>query len=64
MKGGKKSLLVNSRNICKSTNKATVNMDGQNGKLHDFRPVLKNSCKKAKKSKKQNQHKAKQDTAR
>jgi len=50
MKGGKKSLLVNSRNICNSNAKATVKMDGQNGKFHDFRPVLKNSCgKKAEK---------------
>jgi hypothetical protein len=44
MKGGKKGLLVNSRNLCKSTNRATVKMDGQNGKVHDFRPVLKSSC--------------------
>jgi hypothetical protein len=51
MKGGKKSLLVNSRNLCKSTNKATVNMTGQNGKAHDFRPVLKSSCKQGKKQK-------------
>jgi len=44
MKGGKKSLLVNSRNVCKSTSRATVKMDGQNGKVNDFRPLLKNSC--------------------
>jgi hypothetical protein len=46
MKGGKKSLLVNSRDICKSTSKATVKMDGQNGKTHDFKPVLQSSCGK------------------
>ena len=49
MQGGKKGLLVNSRNICNSTNKATVQMDGQNGKAHDSQPILQNSCKKAKK---------------
>jgi len=51
MKGGKKGLLVNSRNICRVTSRATVQMDGQNGKLHDFRPVLKNGCKKQAKGK-------------
>lgn len=50
MKGGKKSLLENSRNLCASANKATVRMDAQNGKTADFAPVLKNGCKaKAKK---------------
>jgi hypothetical protein len=48
MKGGKKSLLVNSRNLCAGPNKATVKMDGQNGRLHDFRPVLGTSCGKKK----------------
>lgn len=51
MKGGKKGLLVNSRDICKSPARATVKMDGQNGKIHDFRPVLKSSCKGKPKSK-------------
>ncbi|HET6998146.1 MAG TPA: hypothetical protein VFI03_06100 [Solirubrobacterales bacterium] len=46
MKGGKKGLLVNSRDLCKGTNKATVKMDGQNGKGYDTRPVLTNSCGK------------------
>jgi hypothetical protein len=45
MQGGSKGLLVNSTNICKSTNRATVNMTGQNGKLHDTEPVVTNSCK-------------------
>jgi hypothetical protein len=51
MQGGKKSLLVNSRNLCaKGAGKATVKMDGQNGKAHDFNPVLGTSCgKKARK---------------
>lgn len=41
---GKKSLLENSTNICRGTHRATVQMDGQNGKIHDFRPLLKADC--------------------
>jgi hypothetical protein len=48
MQGGKKGLLVNSRNICKQTNRATAKFSAQNGKTDDFRPVLKDSCKGAK----------------
>jgi hypothetical protein len=48
MKGGAKGLLENSRNLCESTNKATVAMDAQNGKAHDSSPQLANGCKKAK----------------
>ena len=51
MQGGRKGLLINSRNLCARTNRATVQMDGQNGKAHDFRPALKNDCKKKKKKK-------------
>jgi hypothetical protein len=47
MRGGKKSLLVNSRNLCKATGKAEVKMVGQNGKHHNEAPVVKNSCTKA-----------------
>jgi hypothetical protein len=46
MRGGKRGLLENSRDICKHVNRATVKLDGQNGKAHDFRPVLKASCGK------------------
>ncbi len=49
MQGGQKSLLVNSRNLCKSVSRAEVRMVGQNGKRHSERPVVKNSCSKAKK---------------
>jgi hypothetical protein len=45
MKGGKKGLLVNSRNLCAGVNRATVKMNGQNGRVHDSNPPLKNSCK-------------------
>jgi hypothetical protein len=46
MQGGKKGLLVNSTNLCKSTNRAIVDFTGQNGKKHVFNPVLKaRGCK-------------------
>jgi hypothetical protein len=58
MKGGAKSLLVNSRNLCKSVSKADVKMVGQNGKRHNFRPVVANSCgKKGRKGKSRRAHK-------
>jgi hypothetical protein len=46
MQGGKKGLLVNSRNLCKSTNKAQVDFTAQNGKSQELTPVLSNGCKK------------------
>ena len=51
MQGGKKGLLVNSENLCKSTNRATVKLTGQNGKTYDTNPELKADCKGAKKGK-------------
>jgi hypothetical protein len=44
MQGGRKGLIVNSRNLCASANKATVQMDGQNGKAWDTTPVVKAKC--------------------
>ncbi len=46
MQGGKKGLLVNSTNLCKGTNRALAHFVGQNGKVSDFKPVLKPSCPK------------------
>jgi uncharacterized repeat protein (TIGR01451 family) len=46
MKGGKKSLLVNSRDICKRTSRAVAEFDAQNGKVSDSRPKLVAKCKK------------------
>jgi hypothetical protein len=46
MKGGKKSLLVNSRNLCKRPLVADVKMVGQNGKRHDTRPAIATNCPK------------------
>ena len=57
MKGGKKGLLVNSRNLCQGKpGRMTVNMTAQNSKTADSRPVLGNSCGKAKKHKKAKKH--------
>jgi hypothetical protein len=54
MKGGKKSLLVNSTNTCAKTQRAVVNMKGQNGKKKNAKKFKLNvvSCKKHKKGKK------------
>ncbi|HEX3735057.1 MAG TPA: hypothetical protein VHU86_07855 [Solirubrobacterales bacterium] len=53
MKGGKKGLLVNSRNLCQGKQgRMTVDMTAQNNKTSDARPLLGNSCAEAKKGKK------------
>jgi hypothetical protein len=52
MRGGKKGLLVNSANLCKlkpAQTRAKVQMEGQNGKVNDFQPVVQSACGKAKK---------------
>jgi hypothetical protein len=42
MQGGKKGLLINSRDICASKARASVQMVGQNGKPNDFAPAVRN----------------------
>ncbi len=42
--GGKRGLIVNSRDICKHTYRATAKFDGQNGRVHDIRPKVANDC--------------------
>jgi hypothetical protein len=50
MQGGKKGLLVNSTDICRTKHKAISHFVGQNGKVYDTNPVLSAKCgKKAKK---------------
>jgi hypothetical protein len=44
MQGGKKGLIVNSRNLCASKQRASVKFVGQNGKRVDLRPVVRASC--------------------
>jgi hypothetical protein len=46
MQGGKKGLLVNSRNLCKSQARVKVSFSGQNGKSSDQSPLLQNDCAK------------------
>jgi len=46
MQGGSKGLLVNSEGLCRHANFASAQFTGQNGKIHDFRPVLRAGCGK------------------
>jgi uncharacterized repeat protein (TIGR01451 family) len=52
MQGGKKGLVVNSRNLCAATNRGIAALTGQNGVPYNFKPVVKPSCGKARKHKK------------
>jgi hypothetical protein len=49
MQGGKKGLLVNSRDICAKANRATVALEGHNGKAITLHPKLQDACGKGKK---------------
>jgi hypothetical protein len=51
LKGGKRSLIQNSANLCKARPKAEVKMTGQNGRTNDFEQKIAVKCPKAKKSK-------------
>lgn len=44
--GGKKGLLVNSRNLCVKPVKAIIRLKGQNGKKANSKPKLRTPCKK------------------
>ncbi|HET9593131.1 MAG TPA: hypothetical protein VFP17_09470 [Solirubrobacterales bacterium] len=50
--GGKKGLLVNSRNLCAKPVKAIIRIKGQNGKKANRKPKLRTPCKKKKHGKK------------
>ena len=52
LKGGKKGLLENSENICKKPQNAIANFTGHNGKVLYLKPLVRNDCKKSKRSKK------------
>lgn len=52
MKGGKKGLLENSKDLCKAPDNVTVQATGQNGAKHDTKPALASNCG-GKKNKKQ-----------
>lgn len=52
MFGGKRGLLVNSRNLCSGRRpRVEAEIDGQNGMTADQRPVLRNQCHKHRKRK-------------
>ena len=52
MRGGKKGLIVNSRNLCARPSRAVAKLRGQNGRALDLRPVVRSSSCKIKKSRK------------
>ncbi len=60
LKGGKKGLLENSKNLCKQViGKAEVRMTAQNSLINNFETALKTSCSKKKKAKRSaKRHKA------
>jgi hypothetical protein len=51
MQGGKKGLIVNSRDLCAGKGRAHARFTGQNGKVRDFRPVVRAECAKKRKPK-------------
>ena len=57
LEGGKKGLLENSENLCRRPQHATAEFTGQNGKIHNIKPLVQNGCKKKpKKHKKHAKH--------
>jgi hypothetical protein len=44
MQGQRKGLIVNSRDLCASTNRANVAFGGQNGKQASAKPALRAQC--------------------
>jgi hypothetical protein len=46
--GGKRGIVVNSRNLCAHKYRAEVKLSGQNGKSFDSKPLVRTDCKKAK----------------
>jgi hypothetical protein len=53
MQGGKKGLIVNSRNLCGAVSKANVEYTGQNGKEVKANPVMQADCGGGRKHKRQ-----------
>jgi hypothetical protein len=50
MQGGRKGLIVNSRNLCVAPSRANAQFSGHNGRRHEAKPVVKADCgKKGKK---------------
>jgi hypothetical protein len=51
MQGGKKGLIVNSRNLCGAVSKAEADFTAHSGKADEIRPVMKAQCGGKRKSK-------------
>jgi hypothetical protein len=51
MQGGRKGLLANNTELCRTTPRAAVKFDAQNGKLADSNPVMKADCGKGRRGK-------------
>jgi hypothetical protein len=51
LSGGKKGLLQNSKNLCKTSDKAKFQLIGQNGAAHDTEPKVQVACGKGGKQK-------------
>lgn len=49
--GGARGLLQNSKNLCKSAQRGTFSLTGQNGKRYDTEPLVHVNCHKKKKAK-------------
>jgi hypothetical protein len=54
--GGKKGLLINSRNLCAKPVKAIIRIKGQNGKKANRKPKLRTPCKKKQHKKHHSRH--------
>jgi hypothetical protein len=48
MQGGKKGLIINSRNLCARKSRANLKSTGHNGKLDTKNPVMRPQCKRRK----------------
>jgi hypothetical protein len=55
MRGGRKGLIENSVDLCRRPHKAIAQLDGQNGRIRDFKPVVTNGCKQTQKHGKRKQ---------
>jgi hypothetical protein len=56
MQGGRKGLIVNSRNLCKGkAPKANVELDAQSAKTYDFKPKLASTCSQRQRNAKRRQ---------
>ncbi len=51
MQGGKKGLIVNSRNLCGAVSKAEANFTAHSGKVDEIKPAMKAQCGGKRKSK-------------